>query len=804
MNVARFLAAALAICALGVPRAFAQDPETAAPVEPPKSRTIEEILVTAQRTEQQIRDVPISMSAFDGAFLRDQGVTDLQDVVRLVPNVRVDVAGSIIQPRIRGFSTNTVVNRGLELPVGIVIDEVPYSRGDYFQSGLFDLERIEVLRGPQGQLFGANTTVGLLNLTTRNPTDELSGFIDTELGELDSRRFEAGVGGPVVEGFLNARVAALWDERGDYVDNTTDAVVTGADRNFGDRERKSVRAKLDFPDLLGGTLRLSYQHDDQDIGPTPRELTNVPQKFRNLLLQYDPNTDFVPLNYVGSLNTPSFRQAKIHTVALKGHYDLADWGLDLVGGWSKLTSDSEDDSDSAPWHATRAVANETSEQFTGELRLTSPDLEGFFGLGQILGQALGSTDFTAGLFFQRRTQSPTNTRAELNFPLYLLTTAMSGLADAPLVIPRPPDLVEFFATEFEQTADQLSAFGQMNWRFTERWTLLYGMRFDYTMKDATWVQTLGPEPAILLPALVAAYTDEQSNDEFHFAPKVGAKFDWSDDLNFYATWSSNFQSGGFNNFSTSAADHTRRVDPARVRSWEAGSKWRFLDGTAELNVGLFWMMMEEFQLFTIGPVEGGFLPVSHVINVGELRARGVEADATWLPTDWLTIRGAVGFNDSEYLDFPIGTCTQDRQDTDGDGDARCDLTGGPLEQAPKWEISTTPSVRLPLASLPGVGGDVPSFLGGIDLTSSLSVQYTDVRFLNDTNDPRTRQPSHFLLDGSLGFANSAQGWSFHVRVENLTDEQTANVAYEALPAGGMIFKAPSPPRLVFGGFRWEF
>ena len=86
----------------------------------------------------------------------------------------------------------------------------------------------------------------------------------------------------------------------------------------------------------------------------------------------------------------------------------------------------------------------------------------------------------------------------------------------------------------------------------------------------------------------------------------------------------------------------------------------------------------------------------------------------------------------------------------------------------------------------------------------MSVQYTDVRFLNDTNDPRTRQPSHFLLDGSVGFANTEQGWSVHVRVENLTDEQVANVAYEALPAGGMIFKAPSPPRLVFGGFRWEF
>ncbi|MGH7857452.1 MAG: TonB-dependent receptor plug domain-containing protein, partial [Candidatus Binatia bacterium] len=243
------MAAALAVSALGVSEGLAQDqgldvllqdqredgeteaaPTAEAPAEPtptgeppaaereaapaeaaaaPRGRTIEEIVVTAQRTEQQLHDVPISMSAFDDRFLRQQGVTDLQDVARFAPNVRVDTAGTIIQPRIRGFSTNVVVNRGLELPVGIVVDEVPYSRADYFVSGLFDLDRVEVLRGPQGQLFGANTTVGLLNLVTKNPTDEFTGFIDTEIGDLGRRRFEAGVGGPLVPRFLNFRIAGL-------------------------------------------------------------------------------------------------------------------------------------------------------------------------------------------------------------------------------------------------------------------------------------------------------------------------------------------------------------------------------------------------------------------------------------------------------------------------------------------------------------------------------------------------------------------------------------------------------------------
>ncbi|MGH7823148.1 MAG: TonB-dependent receptor plug domain-containing protein, partial [Candidatus Binatia bacterium] len=281
--------------------------------------------------------MPISMSAFDDEFLRQQGITDLQDVARYAPNLRVDQAGTIIQPRIRGFSTNVVVNRGLELPVGIVVDQIPYSRADYFVSGLFDLERVEVLRGPQGQLFGANTTVGLLNLVTKNPTDELTGSVGLELGELGRRRFEGGVGGPLLPGLVNFRIAGLSDERGTFVDNTTARVVAEADEAFGDWLRQSVRAKLDFPNVFGANVLVSYQRDVLDFGPTQRELTFVPQRFQRLLTDYDPNVDMVPGNLVGSLDTPSFRKADIDTVAAIGRYDLGGWGLNLVGGWSGLT-----------------------------------------------------------------------------------------------------------------------------------------------------------------------------------------------------------------------------------------------------------------------------------------------------------------------------------------------------------------------------------------------------------------------------------------------------------------------------------
>ncbi|MGH7820509.1 MAG: TonB-dependent receptor domain-containing protein, partial [Candidatus Binatia bacterium] len=426
------------------------------------------------------------MSAFDERFLNQQGIADLQDVARYAPNVRVDQAGTIIQPRIRGFGTNVVVNRGLELPVGIVIDEVPYSRADYFVSGLFDVDRVEVLRGPQGQLFGANTTVGLLNLVTKNPTDEFTGFVDTELGELGRRRFEGGVGGPLVPGFLNFRIAGLSDERGGFVDNTTARILPEADEVFGDWLRQSVRAKLDFPDLFGGSLLISYQRDFLDFGATQRELTSVPEEFQDLMLEYDPGTDFVPGNFVGSLNAPSLRKADIDTVAAIGRYDLGGWGLNLVGGYSRLGSIANDDADSAPWPSTETSVDEVGDQTTAELRVSSPDLPGFFGIRNLFGRTLGSTDFTSGLFYQRRTQSPTHTVSTLDVNLVLLLSAMTMGFPAPPE--RPPSKIESFTNDFDLTANEVAGYGQMNWRFLDRWTLIGGLRVSHTAKEADWVQ----------------------------------------------------------------------------------------------------------------------------------------------------------------------------------------------------------------------------------------------------------------------------------------------------------------------------
>lgn len=763
---------------------------------------IEEVVVTAQRKAEQIQDVPISMSALDGDFLRDQGVSDLQDVALYVPNVRVDFAGNYIQPRIRGIATNTVVNRGLALPIGIVIDEVPYSRADYFAAGLFDLQRVEVLRGPQGQLFGANTTVGLMNITTRSPSEETSFDVSAEAGEYDRERYEAALGGPLLPDRLHFRIAGLKERYGNYMTNTTALTQAEADDGMGERARESYRVKLEIPDLWGGSLMLSYQKDDSYFGGAPREIAFGAERWEEQLRAADPFVDITPDNLIGSVDAPNYREAQTETFSLNAGFYLGEWTINLVGGTSDLASQTYADSDNSPLPANTVAIIEASAQDTAEFRLGSPNIEGLFGLNSLFGLPLGNSDFTAGVFYQQRDQKPTNAVTRLNAPLTITLTGFSSIPGIPIPGILPPEKWESFTANFAQEAVERAVFGQFNWYLAERWTVFAGLRISEIEKDAVWVQTIeseNNEPCCIIDNLVSSFTGQQSNTEQYRAPKVGFKFDWTDDINIYLTWAEGFQPGGFNNFSNSDSVESRTVEPAYVDAWEAGSKMRLLDGAAELNIGLFHMIMRDFQLFTTATEEGGIIPIAQVTNVGELEVKGLELDFTWLPNHWLSLRGALGFNDSEYLDFPIATCMTDNANSDGDEEARCDLTGQKLTQAPRWEASFTPSINLPMSRLID-----NALLSNLDLRAGLGVQYTDERFLHESNDPRHIQPAYTLVSATLGIHHSLNNWSIGLRVENLTDQRYDNMGIEAIPAAGLGVRAPNPPRTVLGSFRWSF
>ena len=187
---------------------------TQEPQEPVASgeTVLDDIVVTSQKRVQSAKDVPISISVLDEKFITEKGIVDLREAMLFVPNVKVEAAGFFAAPRARGFSFNNN-NKAIEPPLGIAIDGFPYTTPTYFSSAVFDINRIEVLRGPQGTTFGKNTTAGLIHIITNDPSSDWNGVLDLQGGELGRQRIEFAGGGPLIEDVVDFRIAVLSNER---------------------------------------------------------------------------------------------------------------------------------------------------------------------------------------------------------------------------------------------------------------------------------------------------------------------------------------------------------------------------------------------------------------------------------------------------------------------------------------------------------------------------------------------------------------------------------------------------------------
>ncbi len=776
------------------------------PPDEGRPRIITEVIVTAQRKEQAVLDVPISLSVLDADFLAREGIADLREVALFVPNAKIRISAILPDIRIRGFGTSPV-NPNFEQSVGLVLDGVPYSKKAYYQSALFDVGRVEVLRGPQGTLFGKNTTAGLLNIVSKDPTDELTGDFDLQVGELDYRRLEAALGGPLIAKFLNLRVAALLDERDGYLVNTTADAVPGAPERLLGHDRKALRVKVAFPDLLGSSLKLTYERFELDL-TGGAEFRIVPQSTRPFFRRFDPRADFEPDNLVASLDHPDGVRGEADTVVANWSHKLGGWGLDAVAGYSILRDDLESDTDLGPAPLAFILSARDNIQYTFELLGSSPELAGFLGFERLFGVSLGKSNLLLGFFFQRRNLENFYESLSLNS---LLLAEFVVIQDVPVFgeLPPPPlpgeivpEVREQSTQFFEGTADAIAGFGQMDWTFLPRWTLSYGMRVSRETRSAGTSRVFDTPTHVAFDAVLnwSAFDRELERTELDVAPKVVVNYKPSDNVSLFASWARAFKGGGFNAFASGGSDDELTFENESVTQWAIDAKMTLLDGAASLNLSLFRMDLEDFQVLTTDPGDARIT----IENAARARAQGVEAEATWLPAEWLTIRGALGFNDSEFLEFPIATCPQDRVNTDGDADERCDVSGEPLDGAPKWMSSLTTYAAVPFTAIPGLRAVTAIPVGGLRLGSGLTVEYQDTQFLNPDFDRRKRQPSFVRLKASIGIENRDQGWSLGVTAENLTNEATSALAAETPTGVGHIWQFPEPPRLLYGQIRWSF
>lgn len=565
--------------------------------------SIEEITVTAQKRAESLQDVPIAITAFNQDMLKEAGIEGIDNVAQFTPGFSMTSYNkSTPQPYIRGIGTNTS-GAGDDASVAMFIDDVYISRAGAYDSNLFDLERVEVLRGPQGTLYGKNVVGGALNITTRKPnTEEFEARIRVDAGNYNKRGLQAFMTGPLTEN-VAGKLSFSTAERDGFVENT----VTGND--LRDEDTQSARAGLVWD--ASETLSVSWNWDASKV----RE-SGVGRVINGEALFGSP------------VLTPSLNDRDKTDTYNDGYTDRDVWGTSIkveweqdYGTWTSVTgyrtSDYEFTDDLVPaldllsGFDLNYLTNDTEEQekqFSQELRLAS--------------NGEGAFEWTVGLYYFKDDID----RMERWDSSFLVGGPAVGQVDA--------------TNETESKA----VFGQFSYNL-EDWRFTVGGRFTSETKKATLVGE-GFEPVYL--GLFGDFDAKADKSWSNLSRKISVDYMGFENTLIYLSASEGFKSGAFNSIAGTKAGAETPLDPELARQFELGIKSQWFDNRLRVNAVLFDIDYEDLQVFhSVG------LDVI-VENAGEATSRGAELEVIALPFEGLELNASYSYLDASYDEFLSG------------------------------------------------------------------------------------------------------------------------------------------------------
>lgn len=721
-----------------------------------------DIIVTAQRREQRLQDVPVAVSVVSGDDLVRSNLRTLQDVTERLPNVKIVNGTNADGLNIRGVGSGQ--NTGFEQSVGTFVDGVYRGRSRATRSALFDLERVEVLKGPQTTFFGNNAIAGALNISTRKPGDAVEYNASALYGEFGEYVAEAGLSLPLSDG-LAVRVAGRVSGMDGYVENSN----LGED---GPRQRDAVgRIALRFePDAsFRSDLRFDIGRNRSDnafageiVGcPPPAGYPSAAAQGNvcGLALAFNPGLDDA-FNYKASGENSFFRY-DFKEVAWTNRLDVGDHVL------SAITSYFDHDNQMLlqlipvpylPDNAGLPFANggllptanyEKFSQFSQELRLQSP--------------TGGTFEYMAGAYYSHGKLDVTNHTGFFMVPFFLIPGAPAEIA--------PGDGVGGVVA-LRQRDDNYSVFGSLTWHPVDPLKVNLGLRYTSVRKTGSRSLTIGANSdrelglstfspygqaaqqfvGAILGASLANYTRPRRTDDA-LMPSVNVQYRLAPDVMGYASYTRGFKAGGYD---ASSAGTT--FDPEFVNAFEVGLKSQFLDRRLTLNLTGFWSDYKDLQETTIKFIGTGQAQtiISVVANAGKARVRGVELNGRLRVNDMLTLTGDVGFLDAKYRSFPNGSCTVLQNATT----ANCvqDMDGKRRAFSPKWSGNVGANLAIP------AGDYMVSFDPALYFTSSY--------FQSATADPLYRQKGYAKVDARVAIGPRDKGWELAVIGKNLFDRKT--------------------------------
>jgi len=693
---------------------------------------LEEIVVTAQKREENMQEVPISVSAVTGEMIQTLHVHDLKDLTGTIPNVQIQVNAGLtnaVSYVIRGIGIVANPSPYVGTEVGTVVDGVVQTVNELGLVDRFDVERVEILRGPQGTLFGANTTGGVVNLVTRQPTGEFDAYGQVGLGNYNSKNVSLAVNFPITD-TLSGKVVMANRSRDGYYTNLYNKEDIGHLDSTGTRgylrwtpsDKLDVTLKLEGQKIRNGTdvlLNISY----------PGEIFYRPDTPYDFKLYSDVPDQHNSDSYGGTL-TAVWDSPIGEITSITSYYDWKTRGYQDIDG--------------IDLYGYAQIGNTTGWQGAQEFRDVFKPTD--------------STEVLLGLFYQNWHYDS------------------DGLGWLAFVDPTLQD-----QTLAKQDSENLSLFGQLYWDISDRLRLQAGIRgsrekVEMWRADYFSIQPDGTDPklgygnlngAIVLPVDPANPPVSGKETWTNWGGKLGLDYKFSDDVMAYGYYARGFKSGGFNG-RISRAEDIGPFDPEYVDSFELGMKNDLMDRRVRLNVALFlnkWKDMQVNEVFFDGDP-----PTAHsaIVNAGEATTQGVEVEAQFAPTDALTITATAGFLDATYDKFRVGSgepCPP--QPLPQPVPCSNNYDGRDLPYSPDFMGSITANYRFPI-------------LSG-ESRATLQVNYNGDRWGNFSQAPSELIDAVTLVNASLEWSPADSKWTVAAWARNLLNEKYTSLALDAPP-----------------------
>jgi iron complex outermembrane receptor protein len=776
-STASFAAIALALSASA---AQAQAADQSAVQDDAPELAADEIVVTAQKRAERLQDVPLSVTAVSGDTLGERQINDTASLVRAVPALTFQQGNHPANTtfRVRGVGT-ALFGQGVESSVAVVVDGVPLARQAQAVTDLADIERVEVLRGPQGTLFGKNASAGLINIVTARPARDLEGSGEVTIAERGEYRARGTMSGPLSDA-LRARISGF------YNDVEGPAYNVNLQRRVNGSSAWGLRGKLEWDATSNLNFLLTGEYRQQNSDCCTFASIQI---VNPVIRQLEAPVVASPTNRLVTEDTPNRADTDQTSVSLQADWDVGPatiTSLTAFQNFNLFVNQPIDRLDTNPVIFVGAAAPYASwnfnqgilhlKQFSQELRIAS--------------NGSGDLTYVAGLFYSHGDIERPFARRRA---VCSVGTTIGEVCAAPTY--------QSSSSFARLKTDNIAAFGQIEYRLTGGLKAIGGIRVQHETGENYGIQLGVVTPGDTLLPGVSSGSGTIRGSDTAVTGKAGLQYEFHRNLQMYATYTNGYKGLGYDMEAGANFTQQGTLAPERVNAYEVGIKGRTLDGMLSYALSVYRSDYSNLQVQAnrSNPVTGVVQFVS--TNAGNSRAQGIELETTLRPSDGLSIQASISYTDSTVsidglncplqfqaaaptLDgnFPVNSCYRARTTVNGVttvSGPRQDLRGATLPSSPKWRIAFAPRQDF----------DIGANYGGF---VQFSVNYQSSQGFAIEQDPLLIQKAYAMVDGSIGLYTSDKRYNLSVFVKNLFDQNY----YSAMAHNSLLATAANPNDIV--------